>query len=104
MLAQQGYDTTFIYGGEAHFDNMKRFFSLVFTSTNHSPFEFPDGRIELAEQPKNTVANAVKYADFALGQLIEMPKNQIAGKTPYFLSSLITVTGYTATNLCFLLK
>lgn len=123
LLKQHGYDTSFIYGGEAHFDNMKRFFSnngfsniieqkdyvdpkfvgswgvsdedllnkahatfselaaqdqpffsLVFTSTNHSPFEFPDGRIELAEQPKNTVANAVKYADFALGQFIQNAK------------------------------
>jgi phosphoglycerol transferase MdoB-like AlkP superfamily enzyme len=27
LLTQQGYDTSFIYGGEAHFDNMKRFFS-----------------------------------------------------------------------------
>ncbi len=85
MLAQQGYDTTFIYGGEAHFDNMKRFFSLVFTSTNHSPFEFPDGRIELAEQPKNTVANAVKYADFALGQLIEKAKKSDCWQDTVFL-------------------
>lgn len=124
LLKQKGYDTSFIYGGEAHFDNMKRFFvnngfntiieekdftdpvftgawgvsdedlfnkahdtftslakrnepffSLVFTSTNHSPFEFPDRRIELAEKPKNTVLNAVKYADFALGEFIDKAKN-----------------------------
>lgn len=47
------------------------FFSLVFTSSNHTPFEFPDGRIELHDAQKQTVRNAVKYADHALGQFIE---------------------------------
>lgn len=50
------------------------FFMLLFSSTNHTPFEFPDGRIELAEQPKQTVNNAVKYADHALGQFIDRAK------------------------------
>ncbi len=49
----------------------KPFFSLVFTSSNHAPFEFPDGRIELYEPEKNTVNNAVKYADYAVGRFIE---------------------------------
>ncbi|MDP1932052.1 MAG: LTA synthase family protein [Gammaproteobacteria bacterium] len=44
------------------------FFKLVFSSSNHSPFEFPDGRIELHDEKKATEANAVKYADHALGQ------------------------------------
>ena len=43
----------------------------MFSSTNHTPFEFPDGRIELYEQQKQTVNNAVKYADHALGQFID---------------------------------
>jgi len=47
------------------------FFALVFSSTNHSPFEFPDGRIELVDAQKQTVSNAVKYADFAMGQFVE---------------------------------
>lgn len=115
LLVQQGFETSFIYGGEAQFDNMRRFFinngfervidendyddpvftgswgvsdedlfarahdefsaahdkpffSLVFTSSNHSPFQFPDGRIERFDDEKNTVNNAVKYADYALGQ------------------------------------
>lgn len=44
------------------------FFSLVFSSSNHDPFEFPDGRIGLYEQPKQTRNNAAKYADHALGE------------------------------------
>jgi phosphoglycerol transferase MdoB-like AlkP superfamily enzyme len=47
------------------------FFTLVFTSSNHTPFEFPDGRIELHDKQKQTVHNAVKYADHALGQFLE---------------------------------
>lgn len=50
------------------------FFSLVFTSSNHSPFEYPDDTIEQYNQPKQTVENAVKYADFALGEYIEKAK------------------------------
>jgi phosphoglycerol transferase MdoB-like AlkP superfamily enzyme len=134
-LNQQGYNTSFIYGGEAHFDNMrsfftgngikqvidlpqmpnpvfigswgasdedlftatadhlaqmhqqqKPFFSLVFTSSNHTPFEFPDGRIALYEQPKATMNNAVKYADYALGQFIAHAKRQ-----PYWQDTLFLI-------------
>jgi phosphoglycerol transferase MdoB-like AlkP superfamily enzyme len=51
------------------------FFTLVFSSTNHTPFEFPDGRIELFDSEKQTVRNAVKYADHALGQFIERARS-----------------------------
>lgn len=132
-LAQQGYTTEFIYGGESHFDNMsgfflrngfervidersypqpvfrgswgvsdedlfdrahdeflahgeKPFFALVFSSSFHSPFEFPDGRITLYEQPKNTDHNAVKYADFALGRFFQKAK-----RTPYWDNTLFLV-------------
>lgn len=121
LLRQFGYKSSFIYGGEAQFDNMRRFFmnngfdsvvdkrdyphpvftgswgvsdedlfdraqaefsaphngpffSLVFTSSNHTPFEFPDGRIELYDPEKHTVNNAVKYADYALGHFIGMAR------------------------------
>ena len=47
------------------------FFMLVFSSTNHTPFEFPDGRIVLVDSEKQTVNNAVKYADHALGEFID---------------------------------
>ncbi|AUN94414.1 LTA synthase family protein [Pseudazoarcus pumilus] len=123
LLARRGYHTEFVYGGEAHFDNMRRFFtgngftsivdekdyenpvfmgswgasdedlfakaheriravhaegkpffSLVFTSSNHSPFEFPDGRIELYDAERGTDRNAVKYADWAMGRFFEQAR------------------------------
>ena len=53
----------------------KPFFSLVFTSSNHDPFDFPEGKIELYDRKnKATRENAAKYADFALGKFFEKAK------------------------------
>jgi phosphoglycerol transferase MdoB-like AlkP superfamily enzyme len=132
-LGKQGYHTEFVYGGEAHFDNMrsfftgngfqnvvdrsemqpqfvgswgasdedlfdkslerlktlhaqkKPFFSLIFSSSNHEPFEFPDGKIELHDPAKQTVNNAVKYADYALGKFIAAAKKEDYWKDTVFL-------------------
>ncbi len=133
LLKEKGYDTSFIYGGEAHFDNMGRFFasngferiidendyedmvfsgswgasdedlftkahetfsaykgdepffSLVFTSSNHSPFEYPDNRIEQYDEEKQTVNNAVKYADYALGEFFRKAKQSKYWENTVFL-------------------
>ncbi|MES2321902.1 MAG: LTA synthase family protein [Pseudomonadota bacterium] len=132
-LGKQGYQTEFVYGGEAHFDNMrgfftgngfqnivdrstmkpkfegswgasdedlfdkalerldqlhaekKPFFSLIFSSSNHEPFEFPDGKITLHDSSKQTVNNAVKYADYALGKFISAARKQAYWKDTVFL-------------------
>ncbi len=124
LLRDEGYETSFIYGGEAQFDNMRRFFmnngfdfvvdeddyvhpvfhgswgvadedlfaradaefskprqrpffSLVFTTSNHSPYEYPDGRIEPYDKDDpHTVNNAVKYADYALGGFFDRARVQ----------------------------
>jgi len=52
----------------------KPFFSLVFTSSNHSPFEYPDGRITPYNEPKQTRENAAKYSDYALGEFFKQAK------------------------------
>lgn len=52
----------------------KPFFSLVFTSSNHSPFDYPEGRIEPYNQPAQTRENAAKYSDWALGQFMAKAK------------------------------
>lgn len=122
LLEREHYDTSFIYGGSAQFDNMRRFFmnngfanvideadydnprfkgswgvsdedlfqkandyfaslpkdkpffSLVFSSSNHTPFEYPAGKIEPYNHPAATRENAVKYADYALGEFIAAAK------------------------------
>ncbi|WP_298776191.1 LTA synthase family protein [uncultured Shewanella sp.] len=63
----------------------KPFASLVFSSSNHDPFEFPDGRIKLYEQPKQTRNNAAKYADFAIGEFFKLAKKSDYWKDTVFL-------------------
>jgi len=134
LLRDQGFETSFIYGGEAQFDNMRRFFMnngfdfvvdeddyvnpvfhgswgvadedlfaradeefskprqrpffcLVFTTSNHSPYEYPDGRIEPYDvDDPHTVNNAVKYADYALGQFFDRARMQ-----PYWNDTVFLV-------------
>jgi phosphoglycerol transferase MdoB-like AlkP superfamily enzyme len=69
----------------AHHERGESFFTLAFSSSNHAPFEFPDGRIELYEQPKATDNNAVKYADYAIGQFFEKAKASPYWKDTIFL-------------------
>ena len=55
----------------------KPFVSVLFSTTNHMPFEFPEGRIELLPgEPKNGVKNAIKFADYAIGKLIDDAKKE----------------------------
>ncbi len=44
------------------------FFALVFTSSNHSPYDIPDSPAQNSSSKEANVANAIKYADYALGE------------------------------------
>lgn len=123
LLGERGYDTSFIYGGEGHFDNMASFFlgngfdrvvdrrhyenpefmgswgvsdgdllrkahdefsrlheagtpffSLVFSSSNHTPYDYPLAAITPVEQPPNTKRNAIRYADHAIGEFFSLAR------------------------------
>ncbi|HIC44097.1 MAG TPA: LTA synthase family protein, partial [Sulfurimonas sp.] len=51
------------------------FMSVVFSTSNHMPFDFPDGKIELVKGvEKKSVKNAIKYADFAIAEMIKSAK------------------------------
>lgn len=69
-----------------HHTDSQPFFTLVFSSSNHTPFEFPDGRIELHEQPKASENNAVKYADYAYGEFFKKAK-----ASPYWKDTLFLI-------------
>lgn len=66
-------------------EQRKPFFSLVFTTSNHTPFDYPDGRIELYNQPKETRENAAKYSDYALGKFFENAKRSAYWADTIFL-------------------
>jgi phosphoglycerol transferase MdoB-like AlkP superfamily enzyme len=132
LLGRHGYHSRFIYGGEAHFDNMKSFFlgngfdhivdrpefvdpcfvgtwgasdedmfdqldrllvadgdrpsfTLAFTVSNHTPWEYPEGRIKPNGNPA-TVENTVRYADWALGDFFKRARQQ-----PYWENTIFLV-------------
>lgn len=53
------------------------FFGHIMTASNHVPFTYPSGRIDIPSPGKR--AGGVKYADYAVGRFIEMAK-----KKPWF--------------------
>lgn len=126
LLKPYGYKSSFIYGGEARFDNMRswylgngfdevieekdfenpsfrstwgvsdedlvikanekfkthaqnneKFVSVMFSQSNHAPFELPEGKIDFEpNEPKQSVRNAIKYADYAIGKFFELAKKE----------------------------
>lgn len=61
------------------------FFALILSTSNHSPYEFPDGRIELHDPEKATRNNTVKYADYAVGELFRLAKQEAYWKDTVWL-------------------
>ena len=132
LLGNHGYHTRFVYGGEAHFDNMKSFFlgngfdevvdlpkfekpvfvgswgasdedmfnqvdrllrqdqgkptfTMAFSVSNHTPWEYPEGRIQPEGNPA-TVNNTVRYADWAIGDFFRKAK-----QAPYWNNTIFLV-------------
>ncbi len=47
----------------------KNFFNMVMTTSNHRPFTYPDGKIDIPSPGGRD--GAVKYTDYAIGQLLK---------------------------------
>lgn len=52
----------------------KPFFSFVMTTSNHRPFTYPDGQIDI--KSKTGRNGAVKYTDYAIGKLLENARSK----------------------------
>ena len=63
----------------------KPFFSLVFTSSNHSPYDYPAGKITPYDSPAATRNNAAKYSDYALGEFVKKAKQSNYWKDTVFV-------------------
>ncbi len=62
----------------------KPFMSFVMTTSNHRPYDFPDGRIDMPSHSGRDAA--VKYTDFAIGKFI-----QDAKKKPWFKNTIFVI-------------
>jgi phosphoglycerol transferase MdoB-like AlkP superfamily enzyme len=140
VLADQGYDTAFLYGGFGFFDNMNAFYAangfrivdrgtlskdeirfanvwgvsdedlfaralkeadaadtagrpflhLVMTTSNHRPYTFPDGAVDVQRFPGRL--GGVVYADRAIGGLVEAARAK-----PWFAHTIfVFVADHTA--------
>jgi phosphoglycerol transferase MdoB-like AlkP superfamily enzyme len=135
VLKSKGYDTKFIYGGNAFFDNMgaffgnngytvidqsdipeknihhktawgvadedlftqaitemdksyasgKLFFDHIMTVSNHRPYTYPEGRIDIPPS-RQIRQGAVKYTDWAIGKFLRDAKSK-----PWFNQTLFVI-------------
>ncbi|MGI4776007.1 MAG: LTA synthase family protein, partial [Janthinobacterium lividum] len=67
------------------YENSKPFFSLIMTTSNHRPYTFPEGRINLLSGAGRYAA--VKYTDYSIGKFIQEAKKQ-----PWFEDTIIIIT------------
>ena len=62
---------------KALYAKKQKFAAVIFSTSNHTPFDFPKGKIKLIDGvARKSVKNAVKYADFAIGKFIENAKKE----------------------------
>lgn len=62
----------------------KPFFSVVMTTSNHRPFTYPEGKIDI---PSHTGrSGGVKYSDYAIGRLLAEAK-----KKPWFNNTIFVI-------------
>jgi len=136
VFRENGYKTSFIYGGRGYFDNMNAFFSgngfeihdqasepdegveftnawgvsdedlykwvlaqadksaakgqpfyqFVMTTSNHRPYTFPEGRIDMPSHSGR--AAAIKYTDYAIGKLMDAARSK-----PWFQNTIFVIVG-----------
>lgn len=66
------------------YKNKKPFFTQIMTVSNHRPYTYPEGRIDI---PSHTGREgAVKYTDYAIGKFIKD-----AGSKPWFNNTLFVI-------------
>lgn len=135
IFKQKGYNVTYMYGGDAFFDNMgdffggngyaivdkktfspneitfsniwgvcdedmyhkaiqemnqqaqqnKPFFNHIMTVSNHRPFTYPEGKIDISGKAKSR-DGGVKYTDYALKQFFKMAQQQ-----PWFKNTVFVI-------------
>lgn len=64
-------------------NTQKPFFAHIMTTSNHRPYTFPEGKIDL---PQGSREGAVKYTDYAIGQFIENAKSK-----PWFKDTVFVI-------------
>jgi phosphoglycerol transferase MdoB-like AlkP superfamily enzyme len=77
------YDNSLVQLDRAHAAG-RPFMAHVMTTSNHRPFTYPDGRIDIPSPGKRE--GAVKYTDYAIGHFIDQARNK-----PWFDETLFVI-------------
>lgn len=64
--------------------NNQLFFNFVMTTSNHKPYSYPEGRINIPS--KQGRSGAVKYTDYAINDFLEKAKNK-----PWFKNTVFVI-------------
>lgn len=70
---------------DANYKSGKPFFTQVMTVSNHRPFTYPDGRIDIPSSSQSR-EGGVKYTDYAIGQFIKQ-----AASKPWFDNTVFVI-------------
>ncbi len=65
----------------------KPFYHFVMTTSNHRPFTYPDGKIDLPSKASGR-AGGVKYSDYAIGEFLRAAESK-----PWFKNTIFIVVG-----------
>jgi phosphoglycerol transferase MdoB-like AlkP superfamily enzyme len=90
-----GFENVWGVGDEFLFDNSltqldkthaagKPFLAQIMTTSNHRPYTYPDGRIDIPSPGGRN--GAVKYTDYAIGHFIDQARNK-----PWFADTLFVI-------------
>lgn len=83
-VADEDLFTLAIKTFDANYKLNKPFFSQVMTTSNHRPFTYPEGRIDIPSHSGR--AGAVKYTDYAIGKFINDCR-----KKPWFNNTIFVI-------------
>ncbi len=76
--------TRMVKDADEKFKNNKPFFNFIMTTSNHRPYTYPENKIDI---PSGKSRNgAVKYTDYAIGELIKNIKNK-----PWYSNTVIAI-------------
>nr|MBC7611329.1 sulfatase-like hydrolase/transferase [Pseudopedobacter sp.] len=83
-VADEDLFTLAIHQLDQKYKNGKPFFSHIMTVSNHRPYTYPDGRIDIPS--KTGRQGAVKYTDYAIGKFIKE-----ASTKPWFSNTIFVI-------------
>lgn len=69
---------------DEQYNKKQPFFNFVMTTSNHRPYTYPENKIDIPSGKNRD--GAVKYADFALGEMLEKAK-----KKPWFKNTVFVI-------------